>query len=172
MITEHEKEEEETPEDPIESLLVKVKENAGALDTVMKIIDRLQRGGFAGIVEKIADGALPSDLEYLFEFFTSEPMRDSILKGGNLVLLLMHAATEEKTADAIKGIASNLSYIVDSAGSFADGNGKPNVLKLYSAIRDPDVNYALLTMMGALKAVGRIMKDMKEENKDMESLLK
>lgn len=174
MITEHEKRENDTreTEDAIENLLIRVRDNADSIDTLMKILDKLEKGGAREIVEKIAEGGIPSDALYLFEFFTSEPMRQSLLQGGNLVLLLMHALTDEKTSDALKALASNVNYIADTAASYTKDSDRPNVLKLYSAIRDPDVNFAIMSMMGALKATGRILREMKKERKMMESLLK
>lgn len=157
-------------EDPIEKMLTMVRDNAEVFEILMKIMDRLERGGVKETLKKIADGAIPSDANYLFEFFTSEPMLDSILKGGNLVLLLMHALTDEHTSDSIKALAGNVSYIAESAASYAEGNEKLNVLKLYSVIKDPDISFAIMTMMGALKASGRILKDLKKEKKMIESL--
>lgn len=161
---------EEKIDDPIEQMLVKLKDNAELLEILLKIMDKLEKGGAKETLKKIADGAIPSDANYLFEFFTSEPMMDSILKGGNLVLLLMHAMTDEHTSDSIKALAGNISYIAESAASYAEGSEKLNVLKLYSAIRDPDISFLILTMLGALKASGRILRDLKKERKMIESL--
>lgn len=162
MVTDNEKTK-DTVEDPIEALLVKVRKNAGAFEMLLDMADKLERGGLSGIIEKIAGGALPSDLEYLFEFITSEPMRESMIKGGNIMLLLIHAISDEKVADAIKALASNLNHITDMAGSFADDAGKSSVLKLYSAMKDPDISYAIMSMMGALKAAGQILRELRKD---------
>lgn len=171
MPNEEKKGEEIMPEaeDPIEGLLLKLRDNAGILETVLKMLDKLEKGGMKDIIEKIANGAIPSDALYLFEFFTSEPMRDSLIKGGNLALLLIHAITDETTSDALKAISANMNFIAESAISYTEGNEKANALKLYSSLRDPDIGFAIMSMMGALKAMGKVLRELKKEKKMMES---
>lgn len=164
------KEDDEMTEDVIENLLVKLKNNPDSLNALLKILDGLDRGGTMGIIEKIANGAIPSDALYLFEFFTSGPVRDSLIKSGNLVFLLMQALSDEKISDAIKAVAANTSIIAEAASSATDNTERVSALKLYSLLRDPDISFAIMSMMGVLKAAGKILREFKKESKEIESL--
>lgn len=168
MPSEKEKKQEEI-EDPLEGILVKLKDNASVLQKMFKIVKLLEESGLPKIIDKIADGGIPSDMEYIFTFFTSEPIRESLIKGGNLALLLMHSLTEERTSDTVKALGSNLDFITETARSYAESSGKSGALKLYSSMKDPDVNYAIMTMMGAMKAIGRVMREFNQERKQIDS---
>ncbi|GEM_PF-5290873 len=149
--------------DPVEKLLMMVQKDSRLLNSLSKLLDSLEKSGVINIIDKLSKNAVPSDSEYLFDFFTSEPMRNSLLKFGNLALLLMASLSDEDSLDSIKLLTSNLGYIVQSASEYADANGKTNILKLYSALRDPDISYTIASLLGALKATGGLLREFHEE---------
>ncbi|MGC8515829.1 MAG: DUF1641 domain-containing protein [Thermoplasmata archaeon] len=136
-----------------------------SLQMIMELVDKLEKSGLNDILGKVLQKFTPTDLEYLFDFITSETILESVIKDGNLLLILIRALASDVSQDLVSGILANQNYIIQQASDLANEPHDMNATKLYRLIKDKDVMYSLSFFLGIAKGTGRVISDYyKEKN--------
>ncbi|MCL4314708.1 MAG: hypothetical protein M1454_03165 [Candidatus Thermoplasmatota archaeon] len=144
--------------DRFESLLMGIMDNADVIESLLPLMKRLRQAGIFDLFSSVARDYVPTDIEFLGHFFSSREFTYAALKSANLLLSFMYAFSDEKVSDMLKNIMFNLRGVVDQAESVSTTQGKQIPLEVYRLLRDPDTRAGILASLGAMKAIGEIIR--------------
>ncbi|KML37382.1 DUF1641 domain-containing protein [Cytobacillus firmus] len=142
--------EEEQAQD-IAGLLTQLSQNREALSSAIDIIGQLQKSGILDIIqgflhskEKVAAIAIDQ---------VNQPNMHNIIRNGFNTVDFLGSLDPQQMNIMMSAVTKGL----DESAEVMKRNEKTGVLGLMKALRDPDINLAINSMLGFLKGMGREM---------------
>ncbi|URT68713.1 DUF1641 domain-containing protein [Cytobacillus firmus] len=142
--------EEEQTQD-IAGLLTQLSQNREALSSAIDIIGQLQKSGILDIIqgflhskEKVAAIAIDQ---------VNQPNMHNIIRNGFNTVDFLGSLDPQQMNIMMSAVTKGL----DESAEVMKRNEKTGVLGLMKALRDPDINLAINSMLGFLKGMGREM---------------
>jgi len=146
--------------DDIENILLKINENKDLIDAILKMLEKLKGAGAVESINYITD-ILPDNLDFFVRSFTSPDFTDTVSKSGNTLISLLFLLSNNEMADVIKAISFNSQGIAESMIDNAASAQPMSIFKLMSIFKDPEVSAGLNALIGALKVLGKSLKNLK-----------
>lgn len=135
----------------IADLLTQLGQNREAISSAIDIIGQLQRSGILDIVqgflhskEKVAAIAIDQ---------VNQPNMHNIIRNGFNTVDFLGSLDPQQMNIMMNAVTKGL----DESAEVMKSNEKTSVLGLMKAMRDPDINLAIHSMLGFLKGMGREM---------------
>lgn len=132
-------------------LLTQLGQNREAISSAIDIIGQLQRSGILDIVqgflhskEKVAAIAIDQ---------VNQPNMHNIIRNGFNTVDFLGSLDPQQMNIMMNAVTKGL----DESAEVMKSNEKTSVLGLMKAMRDPDINLAIHSMLGFLKGMGREM---------------
>ncbi|MBG9588537.1 DUF1641 domain-containing protein [Cytobacillus firmus] len=142
--------EEEQAQD-IAGLLTQLSQNSEALSSAIDIIGQLQKSGMLDIIqgflhskEKVAAIAIDQ---------VNQPNMHNIIRNGFNTVDFLGSLDPQQMNIMMSAVTKGL----DESAEVMKRNDKTGVFGLMKALRDPDINLAMNSMLGFLKGMGREM---------------
>jgi uncharacterized protein YjgD (DUF1641 family) len=130
-------------------ILKQISENREAITSSLEILNELQNSGVLNILKgvlKAREKAAAIALEQI-----NQPSMHNTIKNGFNAFEFLGTLDPEKLKIILNGISKGLDETSDMNGK----NESISVWGMMKSIRDPDVNAALIFMMGFLKGMGK-----------------
>ncbi|MBG9450979.1 hypothetical protein ABE67_17075 [Cytobacillus firmus] len=135
----------------IAGLLTQLSQNREALSSAIDIIGQLQKSGILDIIqgflhskEKVAAIAIDQ---------VNQPNMHNIIRNGFNTVDFLGSLDPQQMNIMMSAVTKGL----DESSEVMKRNEKTGVLGLMKALRDPDINLAINSMLGFLKGMGREM---------------
>lgn len=144
--------------DEMETLLVKVMENADVIKSLVDALEKLKSAGIVDLMTGMVNDYVPTDVDFLGKFFSSKEFTVSLMKTMNVLISVMGAMASEKNSDMIKGLMFNFENITDNVQDAVHNPKKYSPLKLGNILKDEDVMVSVSAMVALMKGMGQILR--------------
>jgi uncharacterized protein YjgD (DUF1641 family) len=153
-------------EDDIEPIIEGLMENKDSLLKVVGLMKRVSDAGFIDTVENMTADYMPADIEYIMNLFTSKEFTIGLIKSVNVLSSLIHALSSDKSGDAVKAVMFNTDSIMGAMVSGAKNPESFSIFRLMAMMKDPEITSGLTAVLYALKALGKALRTVQDQEKD------
>lgn len=153
-------------DDDIETMIEGLMQNKDSLMKIVGLTKRVSDAGLIDIIENMTTDYMPADIEYIMNLFTSKEFTIGLIKSINVLSGLLHSLSSDKSGDAVKAVLFNTDSIMDSMVTGAKNPETFSIFRMLAIMKDPEISSGLTAVLNALKALGKALRTVQNQDKE------